>query len=181
MVLGWRMILIGLVSCLDLGKRNMWMFKNHNIQSQKNWCEWSSYDVSGPGLAWADAKQCGIWSNLLSKPISAASLATLLRWDLGLTFVAHRHHFFSRKQGLLFCVWGVGGGVIWRVHLEASSQYQFVVRVEDLRHTLQRERESRWPEILSCLSSLHQRSRTDTLHFIADPSKGIFLTSTLNL
>ena len=96
--------------------------------------------MSGPGLAWADAKQCGIWSNLLSKPISAASLVTLLRWDLGLTFVAHRHHFFSRKQGLLFCVWGVGGGVIWRVHLEASSQYQFVVRVEDLRHTLHTER-----------------------------------------
>ena len=35
---------------------------------------------------------------------------------------------------------GGGWGVIWSVHLEASSQYQFVVRVEDLRHTLQRER-----------------------------------------
>ena len=72
------------------------------------------------GWAGADAKQCGIWSNLLSKPISAASLATLTP-PPGLTFVAHRRHFFLPKTGIVSCP---GGG--WRVHLEASSQYQFV-------------------------------------------------------
>ena len=39
------------------------------------------------------------------------------------------------------------------------------------------ERGSRWPEILSFLSSIHQRSHTNTLEFIVDPSKEILLTS----
>ena len=61
-------------------------------------------------LAWAgDAKQCGIWTNLLSKPIIAASLATLLHcWDLGLPFVAQTS-LFSLKTQIISC----RGRVIW--------------------------------------------------------------------
>ena len=80
--------------------------------------------VSGPGLGWPGLMLSSVVFGLISCPSPLAQLHwrhSLLRWDPGLTFVAHRRHFFLPKTGIVSCL---GGG--WRVHLEASSQYQFV-------------------------------------------------------
>lgn len=93
------------------------------------------------GRVWPGLMLSSVVFGLISCPSPLAQLHWRLSsaetWDWHLW---HTDITFSAENRDYCFVSGGGWGVIWRVHLEASSQYQFVVRVEDLRHTLHTER-----------------------------------------